>query len=137
MMAPRQKRLSHEVISKILLAGYALVLLTATHLPPTTSLLIPEEHNLDKLFHFSAYAVLAAFLAAAWQLASGVLSPRHLRWLWMAVAILGGLDEITQIPVGRDCDFWDWTADILGAATGLLAFAWLRRRIAGRPTEAQ
>jgi VanZ family protein len=136
-MASRQNRLSHPAIGKIVLAGYVLVLLIATHLPPTVSLLLPEEHNLDKLYHFTAYAILAGFLATAWQLASGVLTARHLRWVWIAVAIFAALDEITQIPVGRDCDFWDWTADVIGAAVGLLVFAWLRRRITARTTQAR
>jgi VanZ family protein len=136
-MAPRQNRLSHPAVAKIVLAGYVLVLLTATHLPPTVSLLLPEEDNLDKLYHFTAYSILAGFLATAWQFASGVLTGRHLRWVWFAVAIFAALDEITQIPVGRDCDFWDWTADVIGAATGLLVFAWLRRRITERTTQAQ
>jgi VanZ family protein len=113
------------------------MLLTATHLPPSTSLLLPEEHNLDKLYHFTAYAILAGLLATAWQLASGILTARHLRWVWVAVAIFGALDEITQIAVNRDCSFWDWTADAVGAATGLLVFAWLRSRITARATEAQ
>jgi VanZ family protein len=48
------------------------------------------------------------------------------------VAILGAIDELTQIPVGRDCSFWDWTADISGAAAGLLLFVGVRRLMLGR-----
>jgi VanZ family protein len=136
-MVPRQNRLSSAAISKILLAGFVLVLLTATHLPPSSLLLLPEGHNIDKLYHFTAYSILAGLLATAWQLSTGVLTARHLRWVWCAVAIFGALDEITQIAVNRDCSIWDWTADAVGAACGLLAFVWLRRRFTASTTEAQ
>ena len=136
-MAPRQNRLSFAAVSQVALAACVLVLLTATHLPPSSPLLPDEVHNLDKVFHFTAYAILAGLLANVWQLKSGILTARHLRWAWVAVAIFGALDEITQIVVDRDCSIWDWSADVVGAACGLLAFVWLRRRFAARTTEAQ
>jgi VanZ family protein len=136
-MAPRQNRLSSAAISKILLAVFVLLLLTATHLPPSSMLLLPEEHNIDKLYHFTAYAILAGLLATAWQFSTGILTARHLRWVWGAVAIFAALDEITQIAVNRDCSIWDWTADAIGAVCGLLAFVWLRRRFTAGTTEAQ
>jgi VanZ family protein len=119
------------------LGGFVLILLIATHLPPGSPLLPAEKHGFDKVLHFAAYAILAGLIATAWQLSSGVLTARHLRWVWCAVAIFGALDEITQIPVHRDCSIWVWSADALGAAAGLLAFVWLRRRIAARATDAQ
>src|SRR4051812_36789958 len=127
-MPLKQNRLSSAAISKILLGGFVLVLLTATHLPPNSLLLPPEVHNIDKVFHFTAYAVLAGLLATTWQLSSGILTARHLRWIWCTVAIFGALDELTQIAVSRDCSIWDWAADVVGAACGLLAFVWVRRR---------
>jgi VanZ family protein len=135
-MSRRQNRPSSAAISKILLAGFVLVLLTATHLPPSSTLLPPEEHNIDKLYHFTAYAILAGLLATAWQLSTGILTARHLRWAWCGVAIFAALDEITQIAVNRDCSIWDWTADVAGAACGLLAFVWLRRRFRANTAEA-
>src|SRR3979490_901994 len=113
-MASKQNRLSSAAISKILLAGFVLVLLTATHLPPNSLLLLPEAHNIDKLYHFTAYSILAGLIATAWQLSTGVLPARHLRWVWCAVAIFGALDEITQIAVNRDCSFWVWSTDAVG-----------------------
>ena len=125
-----------KTLSQIALGGYWLLIFIGTHLPPTTLVLPYEEHNFDKVYHFTAYAILAGLLATAWQLSSGVLTARHLRWTWIAVVVYGALDEITQIPVGRDCDFWDWVADAIGAACGLLAFVWLRRRLTARATDA-
>src|SRR4051812_39987978 len=136
-MALKQNRLSSAAISKIALIGFVLILLTATHLPPNSLLLPAEEHNLDKVFHFSSYAILAGLLATAWQLSSGILTSRHLRWVWCAVAIFGALDELTQIAVGRDCSIWDWLADALGAVCGLVVFVWLRRRFAARTADVQ
>ena len=136
-MASKQIRLSSAAISKILLASFVLVLLTATHLPPDSPLIPPEVFGIDKVYHFTAYAILAGLLAAAWQFSSGILTSRHLRWVWCAIAIFGALDELTQIPVGRDCSIWDWLADVVGAACGLLAFVWLRRRFLARTVEVQ
>jgi len=131
-MALKQYRLSSAAISKLLLWGFMLVLLTATHLPPSSSLLPSEVQNFDKVFHFTAYSILAGLLATAWQLSSGILTFRHLRWVWCAVAIFGALDELTQIAFDRDCSIWDWSADVAGAACGLLVFAWLRGRLVAR-----
>jgi VanZ family protein len=125
-----------KTLGQIALVGYWLLIFTGTHLPPTMPLLPTEVHNIDKVYHFTAYAILAGLLATVWQLSSGVLTARHLRWTWIAVVIYGALDEITQIPVSRDCDFWDWVADAIGTACGLLAFVWLRRRFTTRTTDA-
>jgi VanZ family protein len=100
---------------------------TLAHVPPTTSFLPPQGS--DKIAHFAAFATLALLLATAWQLAGGVLTSRHLGLVWLAVVLYAALDEVTQIPVGRDCNFEDWAADALGAAAGLLLFVWLRRLI--------
>jgi VanZ family protein len=136
-MVRQQNRLSGAAISQILMASFIVLLLAATHLPLSSRLMPAEVLSIDKLFHFTAYAILAGLLATAWQASSGILTVRHLRWVWCAVAIFGALDELTQIAVNRDCSIWDWLADATGAAVGLLAFVWLRRRITPRSTEVQ
>ena len=35
-------------------------------------------------------------------------------------------DEVSQIPVGRTCDFWDAVADWAGGLIGLGIFAFVR-----------
>jgi hypothetical protein len=130
-MATSKKRISYATICQVLLAGYLLALLTGTHLPPGAAVL-PWFEGIDKVCHFTAYAILAALIATTWQLAAGHLMNAHLRWVWAGVAILGAIDELTQIPVGRDCSFWDWAADISGAAVGLLMFVGIRRLLLGR-----
>src|SRR5690242_7202602 len=116
---------------EVVLGGYLLALLIGTHLPPGAPIL-PLFEGIDKICHFSEYAILAALIATTWQLAAGHLMIAHLRWIWFGVAVLGAMDELTQIPVGRDCSFWDWTADVSGAAVGLLLFVALRRLVLGR-----
>ena len=128
-MGDRQKRISIAAISKLILTGYVLALVTGTHIPLIDPLLKDEVDNFDKVLHFSAYAVFAFLLATTWQLSSGILNTRHLVWAWLALVAFGALDELTQPLVNRDCSVWDLTADALGAAVGLAAFVWVRKRL--------
>jgi len=127
-MTERSNRNLYTKISQLVLAGYWIALFVATHLPPTTPFL--PGPAIDKLVHALVYAVLAGLLATAWELAAGVLALRHLCWAWVVVAMYGALDEITQIPVGRECSFWDWSADAIGAVVGLALFVGIRRLMA-------
>jgi VanZ family protein len=127
-MLTRKHRSVIVTLSKIGLALFWLALFVATHIPDTSGLL-PTQQN-DKVLHFTAYLLLAGALATAWQLAGGILTSRHLFFAWFAVLAYGAFDETTQIPVGRDCSIWDWTADAAGAAVGLMLFVVLRRLIA-------
>ena len=128
-MGDQQKRISIAAISKLILTGYVLALVTGTHIPLIDPLLKVEVDNFDKVLHFSAYAVFAFLLATTWQLSSGILNTRHLVWAWLALVAFGALDELTQPLVNRDCSVWDLTADALGAAVGLAAFVWVRKRL--------
>ena len=112
-------------LSKIALGLFWLALFTGTHLPPTTH--IPMQPNWgDKALHFSAYLLLALLLATVWELAGGVLTMRHLVFAWLAILAYGAFDELSQMLVGRDCEFFDWIADATGAAIGLTIFVVLR-----------
>jgi VanZ family protein len=122
-------------LSKLGLAIYWLIILTGTHLPPSEAI-APAEAN-DKVLHFTAYSLLAFGIALTWQLGSGILNSRHLWMVWFVCIAYGAADEITQIPVHRDCDFWDWTADACGAAAGVLLFVLLRRAVGERITYAE
>ena len=117
-------------LSKMALALYWLALFTATHWLVTPKL-GPVDVN-DKIEHALAYAILAFLIATTWELAVGRLNGRHLGLVWLGVVVYGALDELTQILVGRDCSFWDWAADGLGAAIGILIFVALRRLIANK-----
>jgi VanZ family protein len=103
----------------ILLVGYWLALFVSTHIPSPPHALVPRVS--DKLLHFAGYAGLTFLVCLNWSLR------RALAWRqWLGVlvllAVLGAIDEVTQIPVGRQCDFLDWIADVIGIAAGLASF---------------
>jgi hypothetical protein len=78
----------------------------------------------DKADHFCAFFVLTVLAIIAFPKQS------FLR-LGIAISILGALIEIIQgLPfVNRDCDFWDWVAEMcaLSAVYGVILAARLRR----------
>jgi VanZ family protein len=119
-----------SIVWRVLLAGYWLTLLVATHLPAQVAGL--PRNQADKLIHFVAYAVLAWLLASAWQASVGRLNARHLKFAWLVVVLYGAIDEITQPLVGRTMSVADWLADAAGAAVGLIVF-----RVTSRVFEAK
>jgi VanZ family protein len=120
--------------TKTALAVYWLALVLATHLPPSAD--VPAIETSDKLLHGLAYMILGFLVVAAWELSVGRLNGRHLVVAWLAVVAWAAMDEITQIPVGREGDFWDWTADATGAAIGILLFVVVRRLVERRDRSA-
>jgi VanZ family protein len=74
----------------------------------------------DKLFHATAYAVLAFFAMGYF---SRVLANYRFALIvaFVFAALYGATDEWHQSFVeGRDADVYDWLADMLGAALLLL-----------------
>ncbi|MBR9842182.1 MAG: hypothetical protein GYB25_03410 [Rhodobacteraceae bacterium] len=67
----------------------------------------------DKIYHTLAFAALV--------LPCACLYPRGLRWVLPAAVIFGGCIELIQPFVGRDGDWWDFLADVLGIGLGLVA----------------
>lgn len=112
----------------IVLAVYWTAIFIGTHRPPEDEP-FPVDVS-DKTLHYAAYAGLT-FLMAAWFSARQALTVRRLLPIIFAAWLYGALDELTQIPVGRTCDVFDWVADAVGALTGLgmfLAAHWLIRQ---------
>ncbi len=105
-----------------LLVAWLVLLETGTSLPG--SMLPHESYQLDKVVHFGLYMVLFLLLARAL---------RRTGWparrLWLVVVIVSAfaaLDELHQLFIpGRDADVLDWSADTVGALTGL----WFRARL--------
>lgn len=104
---------------------YWLALFASTHLPPPPPVLSVD--NLDKLMHLVAYAGLAFLLVVVYAGRRPVTAIQYAQLL-AVVAIYGIVDEVLQTFVGRTCDFWDWAADVIGAAVGLTAFHLLTYR---------
>jgi len=116
---------------------YAMVLFMATHWPRLPE--VSTGPGFDKLEHLVAYAGLGLLLARHfffhWR------QPRHVLALTLGVVgIFAALDELLQIPVGRQCDRWDWLADLLGAVLGGVVASVVvvtRRRLQATPADAR
>lgn len=107
--------------SGVVLLIYLAALLTGTHLPHP-EVIIPIEGN-DKWLHFSAYFGLAFLMATRLQTLRPVTRRATLA-IWSLAALTGIVDELTQLLPGinRHCEFYDWLADIAGAACGLMTW---------------
>ena len=115
----------------IIVAGYWLALLVGTHMPRVPKAL--QMPGSDKWQHTVAYAGLAFLLVARCSVARPLTWKRSLGAAGVVI-LFGAVDELTQIPVGRDAEFKDWLADILGTAIGIALFAMLRRLFRPRTT---
>lgn len=98
-------------------AVWVVLILIATSWPGVS--VGPDVLPLDKVFHFSAYAVLSALMLRA------TLTPRDAGTVAMVIALValfGAVDEWHQsfIP-SRSMSFADWIADSTGAILGSLA----------------
>ncbi len=100
-----------------------IVMFIGTHLPTSGP---PSIHDYDKLLHFLAYMTLTIGVLISWELSTGPLQPMHYFAVWIVGTLYGAIDEITQIPVGRECDGLDWLCDVLGIIVGLTLFRYLR-----------
>jgi len=68
----------------------------------------------DKAEHFGAYFVLALLAS----MAAG--SRRAVLWAGLGLVVMGGLLEILQGLIGRDCDIHDEYANTLGVISGVI-----------------
>ena len=101
------------------LATYWLAIFVGTHLPSPHQ--VPVLPANDKLLHTVAYLILALLLAAhcAQNRSLAVADYGKILGILLLYAIV---DELVQIPVGRQASIADWMADGLGAILGLLGF---------------
>lgn len=94
----------------------------------------PEITNIDKVTHFAVFGLLGTLvcrLGSGWR--GAVLA-------WAATAIFAATDEWHQSFVpGRSPELADWIADVLGAATAIVAYTgwrgyreWLERPLRAR-----
>lgn len=74
----------------------------------------PDANHLDKVAHFLGFMGLMILFG-------GVLIARMRPWLFLALALCGGLIELLQVPVpGRAAEAADMYADLLGLVVGWL-----------------
>jgi VanZ family protein len=98
---------------------YWLIIFTLTTVPTEAPQLFDFQ---DKVEHFLAYFVLGSLLTLTlhFQNKISIFVRRTFIIALILIFFYGALDEIHQyfIP-GRDCDFFDWLADIFGGSVGV------------------
>ncbi len=83
---------------------------------------------LDKVAHFSEYAVYAGLIYRALRL-SGARLPHAPILAMLLVVVLAAGDEVLQSKVpNRDSSVRDWAADVAGGVAGVLVARILERR---------
>jgi VanZ family protein len=102
---------------------YWLIMFAGTHWPHVSLERYP--HNTDKVLHFTGYAGFG-FLIAVWMSTRRAVGWRDLAAAFGVIFVYAIVDEVTQIPVGRTCDFYDAVADWCGGLSGLAVFLLLR-----------
>jgi VanZ family protein len=121
-------------VSTVVLVGYWLVMFTGTHWPNLSLAQYPE--NTDKVLHFSGYAGFS-FLLAVWlwlkRASAGSEPPgwsglalRDVLLILAIVVVYSIVDEVSQPPFGRTCDYRDAIADCVGGVSGLGVFTVFR-----------
>ncbi len=92
---------------------------------------LPEVHvsNLDKVTHFTGYALLTLLGGAYAQRAGKTTTTRWCAFWFVLYAAYAAVDELTQPFVNRSAGVADWAADVLGVGVALLIVR------LGRPAE--
>jgi VanZ family protein len=85
----------------------------------------------DKVQHLIAYAALSMSLGFWFSKKHWKNNARSTMLLLFGIAsVYGIIDEVHQYFVpGRDCNVWDWTADVLGAILGSLGAVFIAWKI--------
>lgn len=128
-------------------AVYMSMLVLSTHWPRLSLPKLPVPMGIDKVLHFTGYAILTLLILLtptgmfrlpeggvrqpAWQSAATIL---------VLIALWGVFDEVTQPFVGRGMDPVDWSYNIAGSVTALAlvslgySVAWLFGRRGDSPS---
>ncbi len=115
-------------------AVYTLALVLGTHLPDdhntvTTAIRLSDN---DRAAHFLAYFGLAVL---AFGLCRVAAKPHRVAPWLIGLAAFGAVDELTQPWFGRTAEWLDWTADLGGLTTGLLAVGCWDRFVRSRSSK--
>jgi VanZ family protein len=124
------------VLVRIALAAYLLFLIFVSLRPGPAPL--PGVWQIDKLYHFLAYAVLGFLLVLSFADRGSLkqrrpVPPRTLGWAFVASTLFGALMEVFQsfLPP-REASFFDAAANAIGALAGVLAAGWVLSVFIGR-----
>ena len=96
--------------------------------PKDMPTLLPHQ---DKVIHFVFYAGGACALAGVLARSFGLRGLSLVVLTILTLSLAGALDEYNQqfVPGRQGMDPYDWAADILGAACGVLVLGRLRRAV--------
>jgi VanZ family protein len=109
-------------IAIIALLGYWSLLFISTHIPTN---LMAQWRLSDKLLHCVAFSGLS--LLIAWAIPTVRAKPAQNIFLAAVASVAyAGFDELSQIPVGRHADWYDFYADCLGIVIGLSFYTAIR-----------
>ncbi len=127
--APEVRRLGRTgVVFGVLAALHAAAIFWASGRPNPFPLVPSGLQSHDKLLHAGAYAGLALLVRLALA-ATRLRGPTALAVALAVASAYGVTDELHQRLVpGRQCDFYDWAADTIGALAGAAVAPFLRRR---------
>ena len=100
------------------------IVILFTHLPPEVIPSGLQIHGLDKITHFTAYAVITLLFVLSFKNSISLLSALI---LFFSFSTMGVIDELTQPFVNRVASPIDWLADIIGIITVLFSFLYFRR----------
>lgn len=115
----RRQAFSLTKLASLMLATYWLLLMIGTHVPSSAN---GSPLIWDKLLHFAAYAGLASLLALVVKSRYDMNLSRYTA-IFLIAGVYGAIDELAQLPIpGRNADFRDWLANLLGAVSGLIFF---------------
>ena len=98
---------------------FTAIVVFITHLPPEALPNQPQVSGLDKLQHVVAYGVITFLFIISLRNSCSLLSASL---LFIAVLILGAIDELTQPLFNRTASFTDLLADITGFITVIFFF---------------
>ena len=110
------------------LIAFWLVLIIATSLPSKD---IPNIKLNDKIEHLAAYFILGFLfnLALLVQNKFKYLKEKAFSSTIILLGIYAVIDELHQLFIpGRECSFFDWSADILGIVFGVLIVSLLIKK---------
>ena len=101
------------------LVVYWPIIFTLAHIPIPQ--LIQQAGLSDKGLHFIVYLILSFLLWFSVRPENKINWRKATAW-WVLLATLGygGLDEIVQGFIGRNCDIFDFLADVKGVTVGLI-----------------
>ena len=109
-------------IAVLALGCYWALLFVSTHIPAH---LLVTLHQSDKVIHATAFAILAFLIA--WAVPTNDARPlRNVFQAALIAVIYAGIDELSQIPVGRTADWNDFFADCTGICVGLSLYTLIR-----------